>query len=174
MSKSRTNLEEILSEIVDQVKKDLDFDDKRSKITELHQSVPESLKKRLVKVLPDYFFDGDESFEVDNTKMKIIPPDLNAEIDNRMPNLNDILEERDVSVDGVLNLMQQAYQEVHLKCLDDDEQERKQSRRWNEKKVNWIADYVKKLKRHRVQWDSKLYRDNPKNWQKKSMIENGR
>lgn len=137
--------------------------------SELHQSVPEALKKRLLKILPENFFDGDNVFEEDKTKMKVVLPDINAEIEKRMPTLDLILEERDFPVDGVLDLMQEAYQDVQLKKDVD-----LTHNRWEAKKVNWIAEYSKKkLRRHRVQWNSKLYRDNPKNWQNKSMIENG-
>lgn len=171
MLNSRKSLDLILSEIERQVKEDLDFDEKRNKISELHQSVPEDLKKRLSKILPTDIFAGDEAFEEDKTKMKVVEPDLQEEIKKHIPHLNDILEERDVSVDGALSLMQQAYTEIDL-TIDDPQGQRERLR--NAKTVNWIADYVRKLRRHRVQWDSKLYRDNPQNWQKKSMIENGK
>lgn len=173
MLNSRKSLDIILSEIEEQVKKDLDYDEKRNKIGELHQSVPEPLKRRLTKILPPEIFAGDEAFEEDKTKMKVVEPDLEAEIRNQLPRLNEILDEQDISanVDGALNLMQQAYKEIEL-TIDDQEGQRERLRQ--AKKVNWIADYVRKLRRHRVQWDSKIYRDNPQNWQKKSMIENGK
>lgn len=173
MLNSRKSLEIILSEIEKEVEKDLDFNKKRSNITELHQSVPESLKTRLLKILPAEIFLGDETFEEDKTKMKTIEPDLQKEIQKHLPTTDDILEERDVSVDEALDLMQKAYQEVKLSNADLDNGHPVR-RRMNEKKLNWISDYVKKLKRHRVHWNSKLYRENPKNWQKKSLIENGR
>lgn len=160
----------LLREIETQVKRDLDFNKKRSSIVQLHQSVPESLKQRLVKLLPPQLFSGDETFEEDQTKTKAVEPDLQAEINQRMPTLDNILEERDVSVDGALELMSLAYKSVNLKSGDSEPPHS----RYNAKKVNWIADYVKKLRRHRIQWDSKLYRDDaPKNWHKKSMIDNG-
>lgn len=170
MLNSRKSLDIILSEIETKVKKDLDFNEKRSAIKELHQSVPERLKTRLLKILPAETFIGDEEFEEDKTKMKTIEPDLQKEIQKRLPTTDNILEERDVSVDEALDLMQKAYQEVKLSNSGFEDG----PRRSNEKKLNWIADYVRKLKRHRVHWNSKLYRENPKNWQKKSLIENGK
>lgn len=169
MLHSRKSLDIILGDIEAKVKHDLDFNEQRSSIAELHQSVPESLKQRLLQLLPADLFAGDDTFEEDRTKMKTIEPDLQAEIARRLPTLDDILEERDVSVDGVLDLMSRAYQGVKLRS-----EKSQVGGRHNEKKVNWIADYVKKLRRHRVQWNSKLYRDNAANWHKKSMIENGK
>lgn len=170
MLNSRKSIDKILSSIEKDVIQDLDYDKKRSNISELHQSVPEPLKQRLLKLLPVELFSGDDTFEEDKTKMKTIEPDLQAEIQRRLPTLDNILEERDVSVDGVLDLMSRAYKEVKLRS--DDGQVA--GGRYQEKKVNWIANYVKKLRRHRVQWNSKLYRDNANNWHKKSMIENGK
>lgn len=170
MLHSQKSIEKILSDIERDVKQDLDYNTKRSSIWELHQSAPESLKQRLVKILPLELFLGDESFEEDATKMKTIEPDLQAEIEKRMPTLDNILEERDIDVDSAFELMSRAYQEVRLRS---EESGSESHQRFREKKVNWIAEYVKKLRRHRVQWDSKLYRDAAKNWHKKSMIENG-
>lgn len=165
------SLTELFSEIELEVERELDFNVKRSNIWELHQSLPDSLKRRVAHLLPTELFEGDECFEVDPTKAKHIEPDLQAEIERRLPTLDNILEERDVSVDGALELMSRAYKEVKLRSQDSGESHL----RFKEaKKVNWIAGYVKKLRRHRIQWDSKLYRDNAaKDWHRKSMIENG-
>lgn len=175
MLHSLKSIEEILCEIEEQVKTELNFDLKRSRIQELHQSVPEKLKQRLakLKVLAPETFADDYTFEVDTVNMKVVEPDMEAEIEKRMPTLDAVLEERDISVDSVLELMSRAYKDVHLKC--DAEEDWDLHPRHRQKKVNWIAEYIGKLRRHRVQWPSKIYKNDnsSKNWHKKSMIENG-
>lgn len=173
MLHSRKSLDIILADIEHQVKHDLDISERRTAATsELHQCVPEKLKQRLVKLLPQTLFDGDDVFEEDKTKMKTIEPDLQAEIKRHLPHLNDILDEKDVSVDCALELMSRGYKEMRLRSDNTTTTSR---HRFKERQVNWIAAYAQKLKRHRVQWNSKLYRDNAaKNWANKSMIENSK
>lgn len=154
--------------IENRVKDEFDFNRKRDNIRELHQSVPERLKKRLLKILPAEIFQGDEVFEEDDVKMKSIERNILEEIKQRYPKVDDIIQERSIEVDSLFELMQEDYEDVKLKSVDNGKLIGGRNR---DVKLNWIAEYTKKLSRHR-EWNSKIYRE-PKNWQKKTLIDNG-
>lgn len=158
-------LENIKFKIETKVKKN---SNKIYQAAELHACVPDRLRERVEKILTRNIFEGDDVFEEDTTKMRIIAPNLDREILKNLPNLNDILEERDISADKALDLMQFKYRELKLAA-----DERVATRKVNEKQLSWLAEYVRERRGHRVIWKSKMYRDaDPKRWHQQSMIQN--
>lgn len=168
MLKSRKSIENIITQIEKDAKIAVGHNPKESRVKDLHQCVPEPLKRRLERILPEEFMDFLDPFEIDETQLKEEERNLGKEIAELMPTLDDVLEERDIPLNEMMLLL-----EADHKKLDLDIEQTPKTRR-EQKQVNWIADYyLQQLKSHRVKWKSKLYQDNPKKWFDKPLIENG-
>jgi hypothetical protein len=132
-------------------KKSVKFKDvpKLKRGQDFSQCLPPSLYDRVAKLVP-LSFPRDDSFE---ERKKLTFRELLTDFDPELlKNLGD-----DVTEENFADLVEK-YQKA--KSVDLDIEERTPPRKLFQKQINWYAEYIKKTKKERIIWQTKLFKDN--------------
>lgn len=122
---------------------------KIKKPVDLSQCLPDDLYDRVAKIIPLPFVKHD-SFE---ERKKIQFKDLLMELD---PTLAMKLDEG-LSEDEIAEMIEKYEQN---RPVEINIEPRIPERKLHQQNINWIADYVKKMKKERIVWQTKLFKDN--------------
>lgn len=122
---------------------------KMRKPVDLSRSLNDDLYDRVAKLIPLPFVKNDPFEEQKEIKFK----DLLMELD---PNLVKKLDDG-VSEEKIAEIIEN-YQ--HDKPVEVNIEPRMPERKINQPNINWIASYIKKVKKERIVWQTKLFKDN--------------
>lgn len=131
------------------VKKSLNRQHKIKKPADLSQCLPPNLHNRVAKIV-HVPCGKDDTFE---EQKKLTFKDLLMELD---PNLVKKLD-TGVTEENFAELIEQYQQHKDVEVYIEP---RIPERKLNQLDVNWIADYTKKMKKERIVWQTKLFKDN--------------
>jgi hypothetical protein len=128
---------------------------KIKKPVDLSQCLPHELHDRVAKII-NVPCTKDDPFE---EKKKLTFKDLLIELD---PNLVKKLD-AGVTEENFAEIIEKYHQN---KEVDVNIEARIPERKLFQQDINWIADYVKKMKKERIVWPTKLFKDNKEIYEK--------
>lgn len=128
---------------------------KVKKHVDLSQSLHDDLYDRVAKIIPLPFSKNDPFEE----RKKIQFKDLLMELDPKLVKKLDAGLSEEKIAEIIENYEQNRPVEINI-------EPRIPERKLHEQDINWIADYVKKMKKERIVWQTKLFKENKEIFEK--------